>query len=48
MDSIISYSNTRSDPLEVHFATDDDGMVFAGQAIHRLETDSVNFVIDVW
>jgi len=47
MDLITSFRNTQCDPLEVHFAADDDGMVFVGQAIHRLETDSVDFVVNV-
>jgi hypothetical protein len=48
MDLIISYGDIHYDPLEVHFAADDDGMVLVGQAIHRLETDGVDFVVDVW
>ncbi len=45
---VISCRDIYYDPLEVHFAADDDGMVLVGQAIHRLETDGVDFVVDVW
>jgi hypothetical protein len=30
MDLITLYRNTHYDPLEVHFAANDDGMVFTG------------------
>jgi hypothetical protein len=33
--------------LEIHLAADDDCMIFMGQAIHRLETDGVDFVVHV-
>jgi hypothetical protein len=33
--------------LKVHLAADDDCVLVMGQTVHGLETDSVDFVIDI-
>jgi hypothetical protein len=34
--------------LKVHLAANDNCVVITGQTVHRLETDGVDFVIDIW